>query len=140
MNKPPQKPMTNEQLGNMAAKAALAQGMGMKPVKIDPKIVKDAEDMKCMNMIPKINERGVPIEGEFFRCNGEIFVDAYRLKYVSPIMSPIGQQTVGNLMIGKICVACGKVFSPDEWLKERNAKAEGEDKNANTKLSERNKE
>lgn len=126
MNKPP----TKEQLANMAAQAARAGGAtGPQMVQIDPNIVKKGEDMKCLNQIPKLDEKtGRPIEGEFFQCNGEIFVDAYRLKYVSPIVSPTGQQTVGNIMIGKLCVACGKIFSPDEWLKARNDKATANEK------------
>lgn len=91
---------------------------------LDPKIIKDAEDMKCIHLIPKMDEKtGRPLEsGEVFECKGEIFVDAYRLKYVSPIMSPVGRQTVGNIMVGKLCVACGKIFSPDEWMKDKSAK------------------
>ena len=50
-------------------------------------------------------------------CGGEIFVEATRLRYISPIMSPTGQQTIATVNIGKLCVACGKIFSPDEWLK-----------------------
>ena len=74
--------------------------------------LKSAIDMKCMNEIP-IPEK----DGEFMQCGGEIFVEALRQKYISPIMSPTGQQTVAAINIGKLCVACGRVFNPDEWLK-----------------------
>ena len=75
-----------------------------------------ALEMKCLNEIP-LNDK----PGEFVQCGGEIFVEAARLKYISPIMSPTGQQTIATVNIGKLCVACGKVFSPDEWLKQHNA-------------------
>jgi hypothetical protein len=104
-------------IADAAAKLAFQKrrpmpGGGM--VNIDPEIIKKGEDMLCQNEIPDPEK-----PGEFFTCGGPVFVDAYRLKYVSPIMTPTGQQTVGNVMIGKICVACGKVFSPDEWLAKR---------------------
>ena len=74
--------------------------------------IQSAEEMKCINEIP-IEGKG----GEFRVCNGEIFVEATRLKYISKIMSPTGQQTVATLNIGKLCVACGKIFNPDQWMK-----------------------
>lgn len=70
-----------------------------------------ALEMKCMNVI-KFDD-----SDEVRNCNGEIFVEATRLKYISPIMSPTGQQTIATINIGKLCVACGKIFNPDEWLK-----------------------
>ena len=104
---------------------------------LDPKILKDAIDMKCIKLLPKMDEKtGRPLEsGEVFECAGEIFVDAYRLKYVSPIMSPVGKQTVGNIMIGKLCVACGKLFSPDEWMKDKDAKEKAAEEVNKTKES-----
>jgi hypothetical protein len=88
---------------------------------LNPDVLKKAEDMLCMNEIPKLDKDKKPIAGEFTQCNGEIFVDAYRLKYVSPILSPVGRNTVGNLMVGKLCIVCGKIFNPDEWMKQREA-------------------
>lgn len=113
------KPMNKAQIAAAAARAAHAPNQGgpaMTP--IDPKIIKNGEDMMCMNEIPH------PETKEMVICGSPIFVDAYRLKYVSPIMSPTGQQTIGNMMIGKLCVACGKVFNPDEWLAARNKDAD----------------
>lgn len=92
-----------------------------KQMQLTPELIKKGENMNCMNEIPKLDERGKPIEGEVIRCNSPIFVDAYNLKYISPILSPAGINTVGNIMIGKLCVACGKLFSPDEWMKEKDA-------------------
>ena len=66
-----------------------------------------------------MNEIVHPETKELTQCGNPIFVDAYRLKYVSPIISPTGQQTIGNLLIGKMCVACLRVFNPDEWLKAK---------------------
>jgi hypothetical protein len=74
--------------------------------------IESATDMKCSNVI-KFND-----SDETRVCNGELFVEAARLKYISPIMSPTGQQTVATVNIGKMCVACGKIFNPDEWLKK----------------------
>lgn len=114
--------MKNRQknIASAAAKAAFAVRNQAQPtIKIDPNIIKQGEDMLCMNEIPNPEK-----PGEFFTCGGPVFVDAYRLKYVSPIMSPTGQQTVGNVMIGKMCAACGKIFNPDEWLKNRNKNVE----------------
>ena len=73
-----------------------------------------AEPMVCMNEIP-INKK----PGEFMQCGGEIFVEATRLRYINPIMSPTGQQTVATVNIGKMCVACGRLFNPDQWLKQK---------------------
>jgi len=76
--------------------------------------IESAEPMHCMNEIP-INEK----PGEFMQCGGEIFVEAARLRYINPIMSPTGQQTVATVNIGKLCIACGKIFQPDAWLKNK---------------------
>lgn len=74
--------------------------------------IESAIEMKCMNVL-KFDD-----SDETKNCNGEIFVEATRLRYINPIMSPTGQQTVATVNIGKLCVACGKIFSPDEWLKQ----------------------
>lgn len=76
--------------------------------------IESAEEMRCLNEIPIPKK-----EGEFMQCGGEIFVEATRLRYINPIMSPTGQQTVATVNIGKLCVACGKIFSPDQWLKQK---------------------
>jgi len=99
------------------------QGM----INIDPKVVKDGKDMLCINQLPALDERGQPIPDQFITCNGEIFVDAYRLKYISPILSPTGTNTVGNLMVGKICIVCGKLFNPQEWVEMNNKQKKGGD-------------
>lgn len=78
-----------------------------------PEALKSAKPMTCINEIP-IDGR----PGEFRQCGGEIFVEATRLRYISRIMSPVGQETVATINIGKMCIACGKVFSPDQWLKQ----------------------
>ncbi len=93
----------------------MPQGMGMggtPQMQFSPDALKSAKEMTCMNEIP-INEK----PGEFMQCGGEIFVEATRLRYISKIMSPVGKETVATINIGKLCVACGKIFSPDEWLK-----------------------
>lgn len=74
--------------------------------------IESSEEMRCMNVI-KFDD-----SDQTRSCNGEIFVEANRLRYISPIMSPTGQQTIATVNIGKMCVACGKVFNPDEWLKK----------------------
>jgi len=76
--------------------------------------IESAEEMRCMNEIPVPNK-----EGEFMQCGGEIFVEATRLRYINPIMSPTGQQTIATVNIGKLCIACGKIFQPDAWLKNK---------------------
>jgi hypothetical protein len=128
------KPLTNEQIGKMAAKAAL-QGPNVNnaPVSIDIELAKKGEDMKCMNQIPMIDQKtGKVIEGKTITCNGIYFVEATSLKYISPIISPTGQNTVVNLVVGKMCVRCGHIFNPDEWLKNREEKSKGKKKNANS--------
>ena len=85
--------------------------------------IQSAIEMKCLNEIPVPDK-----EGEFMQCGGEIFVEAARLKYISPIMSPTGQQTIATVNIGKLCVACGKIFNPDEWLKTYNKDEETKSK------------
>jgi hypothetical protein len=75
--------------------------------------IESAKPMTCLNEIPIPDK-----SGEFMRCGGEIFVEAAKLRYINPIMSPTGKQTVATLNIGKLCVACGKIFKPNEWLKQ----------------------
>lgn len=88
-------------------------GPGGQPLmQFSPEALKSAKEMRCMNEIP-INEK----PGEFMQCGGELFVEATRLRYISKIMSPMGKETVATVNIGKLCIACGKIFSPDEWLK-----------------------
>lgn len=112
--------LNKENIANAAAHAA--QQMPQQPI-LDPKLLNDAEDMKCINQIPMLDENRQPIPDKFITCNGEIFVDAMKLKYINPILSPIGKQTVGAMMIGKICIVCGKIFNPDEWMKQRELKS-----------------
>jgi hypothetical protein len=108
--------MNQKNIADAAAHAAQRMPQGQ----LDPKILKDAEDMKCMNDIPVIDPKTMlPVPNQTTKCDGEVFVDAMKLKYINPILSPVGQQTVGAMMIGKICVKCGKIFNPDEWLKEK---------------------
>lgn len=76
--------------------------------------IESAEPMVCMNEIPMDKK-----PGEFMQCGGEIFVEATRLRYINPIMSPTGQQTIATVNIGKLCIACGKIFQPDAWLKQK---------------------
>lgn len=56
-------------------------------------------------------------DGEKEDCKSEIFVDAYRLSYISAFISPHGKETVLNAMIGKMCVKCGKGFNINDWKK-----------------------
>ena len=122
MNKP--KFLDKNQMANMAANAAMRVGVKQNVAGMDLEYInKNGEDMKCTGQVP-LFESGVIVPDQFIACEGEIFVDAYRQKYVSPILSTTGQQTIAALMIGKICVACGKVFSPDEWLAKRNKNVE----------------
>ena len=88
---------------------------GMNQPVISPEAIKSAVDMRCMNEIP-IDAK----PGEFMQCGGEIFVEANQLKYISPIMSPTGQKTVATLMVGKLCIVCGKIFDPEKWEKQYN--------------------
>ena len=87
-------------------------------MQISPEAIKSAEDIRCINQIPLIIG-GKVVEKKTTRCNGHIFVDAYSLKYISPILSPVGGETIGNLLIGKMCTNCGKVFNPDKWMKTK---------------------
>jgi len=122
----------------------LLSNQGTQPgqIVITKEIIEQAEDITCINQLPKLDTRGKIIDGEFILCNGQVFTDAFRLKYVSPILSPTGKQTIGNLFIGKICLVCGKIFNPDEWVKQRdehvkatkNTILDKENKDAKTKL------
>jgi len=40
-------------------------------------------------------------------------------------MSPIGKETVASINICKLCVACGRIFNPDEWLKQNQEMEKG---------------
>jgi hypothetical protein len=80
--------------------------------------INSAVEMKCLNEIKFNDSNKTQI------CNGVLFVEAARLKYISPIMSPTGQQTVATINIGKLCITCGKVFQPDEWLKKHHEEKE----------------
>jgi hypothetical protein len=110
----------NKNIADMAAKAA-RQMPKQQNVNIPIETIKKGEDMKCIGQIPVI-EDGKIKEGEFKICNCNIFIEAANLKYISPIISPTGQQTIATLLIGKMCVQCGKIFNPDEWLKNREEK------------------
>ena len=91
----------------------MPQMSGIQPqMQFSPEAIKSAKEMKCINEIPL---QGKP--GEFMSCGGEIFVEATRLRYISKIMSPVGKETIATVNIGKLCIACGKIFNPDEWMK-----------------------
>ena len=91
----------------------MPQMSGIQPqMQFSPEAIKSAKEMKCINEIPL---QGKP--GEFMACGGEIFVEATRLRYISKIMSPVGKETIATVNIGKLCIACGKIFNPDEWMK-----------------------
>ena len=83
-------------------------------MKFTKEAIESAIDMRCSN------ESKFDDSDEIKICGGEIFVEAARLKYINPIMSPTGQQTVATVNIGKLCITCGKIFSPDQWLKKHN--------------------
>ena len=86
--------------------------MPQQQMQFSAEAIKSAKEIKCINEIP-IDSK----PGEFMQCGGELFVEALRLKYISKIMSPVGKETVANMNIGKLCIACGKIFNPDEWMK-----------------------
>lgn len=90
------------------------KGMQPQQMQFSREAIESAEPMVCMNEIPVPDKNG-----EFMQCGGEIFVEATRLRYINPIMSPTGQQTVATVNIGKMCVACGRLFNPDQWLKQK---------------------
>lgn len=123
-NKMPKRPPTKEELAVMAAQAAKnlpPKGTPENPMGIDVDLIKKhGEKMLCMGKIPLFDkETGKPIDGKFQRCNGEFFVNAHKLMYLSPIVSPAGTQTITNLIMGKMCAKCGRLFNPDEWVAER---------------------
>ena len=99
-------------------------GSNISPMALSKDAIASAIEMKCMNEIP-VDAK----PGEFMQCGGEIFVEASRLRYISKIMSPTGQQTIATVPIGKLCIACGRIFNPDEWLKTHN-----EDEKTKSKL------
>lgn len=103
--------MSNDQQFNLQPPQNLSQ------LQFSKEAINSAIPMTCMHEIPIEGK-----EGEFMQCGGEVFVEAAKLRYISPIMSPAGKQTVATLNIGKLCVACGKIFQPDEWLKQQNKK------------------
>ena len=108
---------TDKKGKNMNKKMSLPKGMPQpqqQQMQFSREAIESAEEMRCMNEIPVPNKNG-----EFMQCGGEIFVEAARLKYINPIMSPTGQQTVATVNIGKMCVACGRIFNPDQWLKQK---------------------
>jgi len=105
---------------------------GMNQPVISPEAIKSSVDMLCMNKIQAIGEDGQPKPGEFMQCGGEIFVEAHRLKYISPIMSPTGQKTVAALNVGKLCIVCGRIFNPEEWEKQHNELEKHTEKKINT--------
>ena len=81
-------------------------------MQFSPEAIKSAKEMTCINEIPLEGKKG-----QFIQCGGQIFVEASRLKYISKIMSPMGKETIATVAIGKLCIACGKIFNPDEWMK-----------------------
>ena len=94
-------------------KQPMSMNPGIPQMQFSKDALESAIEMKCINEIPLDKK-----PGEFMQCGGEIFVEAARLRYISKIMSHTGQQTIATLAIGKLCVACGKIFNPDEWLKQ----------------------
>jgi hypothetical protein len=102
-------------------KAIPGMGPGGQPLmQFSPEALKSATEMKCLNEIP-IDDK----PGEFMQCGGEIFVEATRLRHISKIMSPAGRETIATVNIGKLCVACGRIFNPDEWLKQNQEMEKG---------------
>jgi hypothetical protein len=99
--------------GNRQQRQQMPQMSGIQPqMQFSPEAIKSAKEMKCINEIPLQDK-----PGEFMPCGGEIFVEATRLKYISKIMSPVGKETIATINIGKLCIACGKIFNPDQWMK-----------------------
>ena len=104
----------------MGAGQPPGQPMGppIQQMQLSQEAIKSAEDMYCMGRMPLVVE-GEIIQNQTVPCDGKIFVEAHRLKYISRILSPAGKETVANILIGKMCTTCGKIFSPDEWMKEK---------------------
>lgn len=63
--------------------------------------LKDMEDIKCTS------------------CGNEFFIDVSKLKYINPIQSPTGKDTVAAVVVGKVCNKCGELFNPDRWKRMR---------------------
>jgi hypothetical protein len=81
-------------------------------VNFSKEAINSAIEMKCLNKI-KYDDTD-----KTKTCDGVVFVEAARLKYISPIMSPTGQQTIATINVGKLCITCGAIFNPDQWLKK----------------------
>jgi len=96
-------------------------GPAIQQMQLSPEAIQSAEDMYCQGQMPLI-ENGKIVPNKTVSCNGQIFVEAHRLKYISRILSPAGKETVANILIGKMCTTCGKIFSPDEWMKQKSLK------------------
>lgn len=96
-------------------------GSPIQQLQLSQEAIQSAEDMFCQGRMPLVVE-GEIIQNQTVPCEGKIFVEAHRLKYISRILSPAGKETVANILIGKMCTTCGKIFSPDEWMKEKTTK------------------
>jgi len=57
-------------------------------------------------------------------CGSEIFIDASKLKYISPLQSPTGKPTVAAVVVGKVCASCNELFNPDVWKRLKELKEE----------------
>jgi hypothetical protein len=77
-----------------------AQGQQPMQMNID---LKNCEDIKCTS------------------CQSEFFVDITKLKYISPLQSPTGKDTIAAVVIGKVCNKCGEIFNPEIWKRQRQA-------------------
>lgn len=96
-------------------------GPAIQQMHLSQEAIQSAEDMQCQGQVPLIVD-GEIVPDKTIPCNGNIFVEAHRLKYISRILSPAGKETVANILIGKMCTTCGKIFSPDEWMKQKTLK------------------
>jgi hypothetical protein len=63
--------------------------------------INSCEDIKCTN------------------CQHLFFIDVSKLKYISPLQSPTGKDTVAAIIVGKVCQNCGELFNPDQWKRIR---------------------
>jgi len=104
----------------MGAGQPPGQPMGppIQQMQLSQEAIQSAEDMHCQGQMPLVVD-GEIVQGKTIPCDGKIFVEAHRLKYISKILSPAGKETVANILIGKMCTTCGKIFSPDEWMKQK---------------------
>jgi hypothetical protein len=84
--------------GNKKHMVKKGMGQGQMNLNID---LNSCEDIKCTH------------------CQHELFLDVTKLKYISPLQSPTGKDTVAAVIVGKICQNCGELFNPDKWKRIR---------------------